>query len=210
MLNIKNGIFIIFTCIAMVLSGCNQSSAKLSPLNPQDIILAFGDSLTYGTGAPPEASYPLVLAGKAKLNVVNAGVPGEETSGGLIRISDELQKYNPKLVILCLGGNDLIHRTPDETIKSNLLQIINIIKKSGAQVLLIAVPRFNFGLEVPDFYNELANETSIPVDDNILVTLEKIPAFKSDYIHFNLVGYKKMADAIYDDLKKYGALEIKN
>lgn len=204
--------FVIFIFSLIFLSACSREhkQPKLRLLSANDVILAFGDSLTYGVGAPPGASYPEDLEIMIGLQVINAGVPGEETRDGVDRIQQELDKINPKLVIVCLGGNDLIRKRSHADIKENLKKIIQIIQQSGAQVMLIAVPEPSLSLSPPDFYQELGKELRIPVDDKTIPRLFKISEYKSDYIHFNAMGYRAFAEGIADFLRKQGALPEKH
>ena len=100
-------IFVIFTLFIYIVlfAGCD-SGPKIAPLGQDAVVLAFGDSLTYGTGAPAGQSYPDALADLLGKPVVNVGIPGEVSSAGLKRLPGMLDKHNPTLVILCHGGND--------------------------------------------------------------------------------------------------------
>lgn len=189
-----------------VLIACSESQPKLSPLHQDDVVVAFGDSLTQGTGATANNDYPSVLQQITGLKVVNAGVPGEETSQGLARINETLEKYQPKLVLLCFGGNDLIRKRPDATIKENLKQIIQAIQHAHSEVVLIAVPRPGLWLSVPDFYNELGEELQVPVENSALPKLLGDRDMKSDAIHLNDAGYKQLAQDVSAFLQKQGAL----
>jgi acyl-CoA thioesterase-1 len=188
------------------LIACQGAQPPLQKLEPGAVILAFGDSLTYGTGASKETSYPQVLEEVTGFKVINAGIPGEESQQGLERIESTLEKTQPKLVLLCLGGNDLIRKKPSAQIKENLKKIIQVIQKKGAQVVLIAVPAFSFSLQVPDFYQDLGKELKIPVEINLIADLERTPQYKSDYIHFNKEGYRALAEGLMRFLKDQGAL----
>lgn len=194
-------------CTIFFVTACGESEPQLSPLAPSAVILAFGDSLTYGFGAPEDASYPHVLEQLIAHKVVNAGISGEETGGGLARISKVLQDTVPRLVIVCLGGNDYLHRKSPTQTKENLAKIIHIIQQSGAQVILIGVPRFSFNLTVPDFYAELGQEFNIPVNNQILPALEGNTAYKSDTIHLNAIGYRLFAQQIADYLRQLGGIQ---
>lgn len=193
--------------VLLCLISCHSvTQPKLKPLSSNDIIMAFGDSLTFGTGARAENSYPQILETITGLKVINAGIEGEETADGLKRIGDELDKNNPQLVIVCLGGNDMLRHRPAEKIKANLKQIIQVIQQKGAQVLLIAVPRPGLHLSVPDFYQELGTELHVPVDNTSLVELLGDPKYKSDYIHLNDQGYALWARDIARLLRELNAL----
>jgi acyl-CoA thioesterase-1 len=195
-----------FLLCILFLTACDQQQTNFRPLPANAVIVAFGDSLTFGTGATPETNYPNNLEKIISHQVINAGVPGEETSGGLARIKQVLDDNNPQLVILCLGGNDFLHKKSLDQAKQNLKSIIQIIKASGAQVLLIGVPTVNINLAVPDLYNELSEEMNVPVDNNILPVLLGEPEYKSDYIHLNGAGYKIFAQDVADFLKARGAI----
>ena len=195
-----------FLVIGVALIACDNKDTSLSPLSKNDVILAFGDSLTYGTGAEPGSSYPEKLAKITGLKVINAGISGEETRDSRLRIASLLNQYYPMLVIVCLGGNDLIRKRPIADIKENLRYIIQTIRKTGTQVILLGVPTLGMGLTVPDFYKELGDELGVPVDTSILVGLLAKPEYKSDYIHLNAVGYNILAERIAEFLKEHKAI----
>ncbi|MEW6088329.1 MAG: GDSL-type esterase/lipase family protein [bacterium] len=111
--------------IFCLLAGCLKSSNKLSPLGEDAVILAFGDSLTFGTGARADESYPAILESLIGRKVVNVGVPGEITLSGLKRLPGLLDEYNPALLILCHGGNDLIRRMDEKQAVNNIKEMIS-------------------------------------------------------------------------------------
>ena len=197
--------FIAGILLCLMLAACS-SEPKLKPIPRNGIILAFGDSLTYGTGTSPINNYPNVLTRLSKHRVINAGVPGDTTRQALIRLPALLNKYKPALVIVCLGGNDLLRKVPKQQIEDNLYNIVALIKKHNSQVLLLAVPQPKLTLSIPDFYSEVAKEQDVPLLEDLLRDLFKQRNMKSDTIHFNAQGYRKMAEGIYIALRKYGAL----
>lgn len=200
-----------FTAILIVLFlvSCSDNGSKLTPLNHDSVILAYGDSLTFGSGANPKTqSYPAVLQQLTKLNVINSGVPGEISRDGLERLPDVLEQVKPDLVILCHGGNDLIRKLGTGQLKDNLEQMITLIQTSGAEVVLIGVPQLGLTLTVPDLYKELSQTYNIPIELEILPELEKNPKVKSDHIHPNAAGYELFAQSINALLQRSDAVTI--
>jgi len=182
---------------SLLFAGCD-AGPKIAPLDQDSVILAFGDSLTSGTGAAKEQSYPAVLGQMLGQNIINLGVPGEVTSAGLKRLPAVLDEYDPSLVLLCHGGNDFLRRhNQDETIR-NLRSMIGLIRERGADVILIGVPKLGFGLDVPKFYTIIAEDNQVPYEGDILLDLLGDNDMKSDSIHPNATGYRMMAKAVYD------------
>ena len=189
------------TCFILVLgglcSGCD-SGPRIDPLGPDAQILSFGDSLTHGTGAARGQSYPEVLSSLLDRTVINAGVPGEVSAAGRTRLAKELKEHNPDLVILCHGGNDVLRRLDQKTTRDNIVAMVEMIRASGADVVLIGVPKLGWGLHVPPFYEEIAESNDIPYAEDILVDLLGDNSLKSDAIHPNARGYRILAEAVYD------------
>ena len=122
------------------------------PSDDRPIILAFGDSLTEGSGLPPGSGYPEMLQkeldeGGYEYRVINAGIGGETTAGGVGRL-DMALALKPDIVILELGANDGLRGMPVATMQANLEEMIVAFKKAGADVVLagMTLPR-NFGTE---------------------------------------------------------------
>src|SRR5690606_5468825 len=132
---------------------------------------AFGDSLTFGTGAKAEESYPAILSTLIDRRVINAGVPGEVTAEGLARLPRVLEETRPALLILCLGGNDFIRRLDEKNARDNLRALARVARGEGVEVVLIAVPKLGFGLQIPDFFRRMAEEEKILLDER---SIEKV------------------------------------
>lgn len=206
----KQGRFLYTVTILLFVIGlvsCSDKQPLLTELSDDAVILAFGDSLTYGSGVNSKTqSYPAVLSQLTGLQVINRGIPGEVTQLGLERLADVLQETQPNLVILCHGGNDIIRRLGKEQLQNNLSQMITLIQNTGAEVVLIGVPNFNLMLNVPELYPEIATLNNIPIELNILPKLERDPKMKSDQIHPNVQGYQLMAESIQKLLQSSGAI----
>ncbi len=194
-------------CLLLVLSLTACNSPKLEPLLEDDIILAFGDSLTAGNGTKKIHSYPSVLAELSGVTVVNAGISGETTDRGLKRLPKELEKHNPALLILLEGGNDILRNTDAASTKRNLKKMIEIAEEHGVQVVLLGVPEKNLFSDSAPFYSELAEEHDLVFDAELISRIMRSPSKKADPVHFNQEGYREMAESIYELLVEQGALE---
>ncbi|MFD2230661.1 GDSL-type esterase/lipase family protein [Alkalimarinus sediminis] len=195
---------IAFALLLIALSGC--SPAKLEPIPSNGTILAFGDSLTVGVGADNANSYPTVLAALSGLTVINSGVSGETTDNGLKRLREVLDNTSPDLLILLEGGNDILRNRDLSETKANLAAMIELALGKGVPVVLIGVPEKALFSNSAPLYTELAEQYQLVFDDSLIADLQRTPSLKSDYIHFNDQGYRKMASAIFELLKENGAL----
>jgi len=164
------------------------------------MILAFGDSLTNGFGVASKHSYPQNLQNKIGLEVLNGGVDGEFSSEGLERLA-MLLKYKPNLVILCHGANDILSKYSDKRLKDNLLLMIEMIKESGANILLVGVPDFySKEFKVHKLYKELAKDMEIELEDEVLTYITLNSFLRNDEVHPNEKGYELMADAFMNKI----------
>lgn len=198
--------WLVFAAVAVALAGCGGKTAKLPKLSGDDVIVAFGDSLTYGIGATEKESYPAVLAQLIGRDVIRSGVPGEVTAQGLQRLSEVIEEFQPRLVIVCLGGNDMLRKVKAAEIKANLRSIIKTLQDKGIAVALIGVPEPALLAGAPAFYEELAGEFGIPYEGSILASVLYSRDLKADPIHPNAKGYRKMAEAVAALLRKAGAI----
>lgn len=190
--------------VTVVLNGC--SPPRLDPIADGGTILAFGDSLTAGVGTTEARSYPAVLAALTGLNVINSGVSGETTDSGLERLPQELDRADPDLLILIEGGNDILQNRSFSEIKTNITGMIELAKSRGIPVVLIGIPQKKLFSDSAPFYEELAAQFQLVFDGDLIADLQRSPSLKSDYVHFNANGYRKMAESIYKLLAENGAL----
>jgi acyl-CoA thioesterase-1 len=183
------------------------SGAGLPRLAKDAVILAFGDSLTFGTGAAHGKGYPAILERLIGRRVVNEGVPGEITGEGLARLPEVLKREKPALLILCHGANDLFRGLNKRQAAANLRAMIRLAQEKGTAVVLIAVPSPGITLSPTPLYREIAAEMDLPIEENALTIVLSDGSLKSDYIHPNAEGYHKLAESIATLLKKNGAVE---
>ena len=170
-------------------------------------MLALGDSLTYGTGATQDTSYPSMLALATGWRVVNAGVPGETAAQGCLRLPALLDEHAPQLVLVLLGGNDFLRRLPEEGVKSALSACVEVARAKRIAIALIPVPRFGTtGLVNSTLYSDAGKAWDVPVVDAALATLLGQPAMRADRVHLNADGYRSMALTIAESLRLQGWL----
>jgi lysophospholipase L1-like esterase len=174
---------------------------------PSDaVILAFGDSLTRGTGAGDGEGFAEVLAVLSGREVVNAGVPGEESDAGLARLPGVLDAVQPSLAILGHGGNDMLRRRDLEQTKATLRQMVVLARNRGASVVLLGIPKPGLFLGPHPLYRELAEELEVPLEDKVLADVLADRELKADQIHPNAAGYRQVARAVHRLLTDAGAL----
>lgn len=191
-----------------LLPACGDSSqTSLRSLSPDAVILAFGDSLTFGTGADPQTeSYPAILTELSGRTVINAGVPGEVSREGLARIETLLTQHQPQLVLLCHGGNDLIRKLSESELRQNLTGMVERIRAHGAEVVMLSVPKPGLFLKAAPVYQEVAHALQVPLENDIIPDIESDTALKADPIHPNARGYRLLAERMHELLSQSGAL----
>lgn len=192
---------------ASVATGCGDRVPALPRLAPADTVLAFGDSLTAGTGARPDEAYPAVLATLIGRAVVAEGVPGEATDAGRRRLPGVLDANQPALLLLCLGGNDMLQRVDSAETAANLRAMVQLARDRGVPVVLIGLPKPPLFPGRVDYFAEIAREFDLPFENHILRTLLFDASTRSDLIHPNAAGYRLMAEAIAALLREAGAIE---
>lgn len=196
---------IISISVLISLSSCSDSP-QLTPLSSNDIILAFGDSLTYGTGAKKTESYPSVLTKLSGKTVINAGVSGEVSADGLKRLPQFLEKHNPTLLILCHGGNDVLQRKSKNTMFKNVQAMVELAQAQNIDLVLLGVPEFGLFLSAMEGYGDIASDKEILYLPDLIPDLLGDNNLKSDTVHPNKAGYRIMAETIYEALQEAGAL----
>jgi acyl-CoA thioesterase-1 len=190
----------------------NSASSAATPEETLPKIVAFGDSLTAGYGLAPDESYPSLLqkmidADGFKYEVVNAGVSGDTSAGGVRRVDWTLDSGNVRFVILELGANDFLRGQPVAETKKNLAGIIERCKSRGAQVLLAGMytttdAGMNYEKQIQDCFRSLAKEHDVVL---IPFFLEGVAGRdelnQQDRIHPNAEGTKIVAANVYRYLK---------
>ena len=201
--------FVLMALAMASLTGCSKK-AKLSAIPHGSPVIAFGDSVTFGTGAGSGEDWPTLLSGLTGWRIINAGIPGDTAEAGRTRIQGLLEEHKPVLVIIEIGGNDFLRRRPPGAVKQDLKSLISTVRQSGAQAVLIGVPELSLLSLVAGkpgdspIYEELGKEEGVPVIGNVLSEVLSRPDLCADRIHPNAQGYHQMAAGVHSGLKHHG------
>ena len=197
--------------LLVTLAGCGRDKKTAQPVPPGSTVLALGDSLTFGTGASAETSYPTVLAGLTGWNVVNAGVPGDTSAQALARLPALLAEHQPKLVIVSIGGNDFLRKLPESDTRTHVHAICKQSLAAGAQVLLVAVPRATVAAALGQMtdhalYAEVSKDLKIPLQREAWGEVLAQPDLRADAVHANARGYAQFARSVQGTAAAVGLL----
>jgi len=199
--------------LTVVLAALAALSIALSGLAAAEerVIVAFGDSLTAGLGVPAAESYPAVLGARLRAEgypykVVNAGVSGDTTAGGLRRV-DWALRLDPEIVILELGANDALRGQDLAGVRANVDQMVERFQAGGARVLVtgMRVPP-NYGLpyasQFQQLYQDVASRRRAALMPFFLDGVAGVPRLNQpDGIHPTAEGYRVVVDRLWPYLK---------
>lgn len=195
--------------LLVALSACGDAP-RFDPLPAGATVLAFGDSVTYGTGAGRGEDYPSRLAALTGWQVRNAGIPGDTAREATARIADALAETGAALAIIELGGNDFLRRRAGADVKEDLRAIIRSTRAAGAIPVLVGVPQASVlgaatgRLRDSPIYAELAEEEQVLLIDGAFADVLSDAALRADPIHPNAEGYRILAGKIADALGRAG------
>ncbi len=197
----------LFACIVL-LAACAKPKEEAIP--PGSVVLALGDSLTFGAGVTREEAWPDLLAAKTGWVVVNGGVSGDTSGAALLRLPALLEEHKPVLVLVTLGGNDMLRHVPQEETIANLNQIITLIKEQDAKPVLLATPKPSIAgamfqhLSAADFYRKVADDQQVPLVEDAIADVLSDPQLKGDPLHPSAVGHLRLSEKIFEELKAIG------
>jgi lysophospholipase L1-like esterase len=186
---------------SLLLSHCGPEITN--PIPSGDNIICFGDSLTYGSGAEPEMSYPSQLSRMIGQPVINAGIPGDTTARALQRLERDVLARSPRIVLMTLGGNDLKNGVDRDDAFANLEQIVLRIQARGALVIVggIDIPFYGRGFD--DAYEQLCERTGAVLVPDVFEDIMGHADLMSDRIHPNGKGYTIMAEHFLESVEPY-------
>ena len=194
--------------VLLLAAACGQP--KEAPLPPGSRVLALGDSLTAGLGVTPGEAWPALLAARTGWRVVNGGISGDTSGGARERLPALLEENTPALVLVTLGGNDMLRRLPKEETVANLAQILAMAKARGARVVLLATPKpsvagaFFQNLSAADFYRQVAKDQKVALIEDAFPDVLSDPQLKGDPLHPNAAGHALLSKKIFEALRKIG------
>jgi len=197
-----------FAALLLSLAAC--ASNKFDALPPGAKVLVIGDSISAGYGLAPEQAWTTRLASETGWQVVNAGVSGDTTSGGVERLPALLDEHQPLAVIIELGGNDMLRRQSPAAIVANLETMLAEIERRGARPILMSVPKPELAglvfasLADAPFYAEIGKRRKIPLIENVLATVLASAELKLDRIHPNGNGQQEIGKEAASALRKQG------
>jgi acyl-CoA thioesterase I len=182
---------------ALAAAGCASEPPNLDSRG--STIVCLGDSITAGVGAGPGEGYPALLETALGVEVVARGVPGDTSADGRARLADALAA-DPWLVVVELGGNDLLRRRPLEATEADLAAIVEGVLAAGAVPMLVEV-RGPFGSRYEDLFERLGERYGVPVVAGVLGEVLSDRTLKSDPIHPNAAGYRAIAAALAEAIE---------
>lgn len=189
----------------VLLAACSSSwPVKNDPPRGTSVV-AFGDSLTAGYRMRPGEGWPEQLSAILGVPILNAGVSGNTTADGLARLEDDVLAQDPRVVLVCLGGNDMLRRLPADQQFANLREIVGRIQDKGALVVLIGTEGFQL-LSNVDYgarYEALARETGAVYVPDLMEDVLGDRTLMHDQIHPNAKGYEKIARRLADEAGEY-------
>jgi lysophospholipase L1-like esterase len=199
-----------FLLILLVLLTGACGKPKESALPSGTRVLALGDSLTAPHGVTPEQAWPALLANLTGWVVTNAGVSGDTSAGALQRLPGLLEEHNPQLVLVTLGGNDMLRRLPQGQTTANLDRMLALVKARGAKAVLLATPKPSIAgavfnkLSAAEFYRQVAKDNQVPLIEDAMAEVLSDTQLKGDQLHPNAAGHALLSKKIFEALKKVG------
>lgn len=179
-----------------------KDTAEIKNLhNPGTAVVAFGDSLTAGYGAPKGSAYPAVLAAKLGREVINLGMSGETAAHAPSRLPEVLAQ-NPHMVLIEFGANDFMQNRRMEDALAAVAEIVDAVQQAGAVAVIVDTGAPGMG-HYSRAYKKLAEEKGAVFVPGILEGIFNKRQYKSDMVHPNAAGYEIVAERVYERIKPY-------
>lgn len=195
---------------AAALAACGKRKPSTAALKSDARVLAIGDSLTFGYGASPDASWPVKLGEVTGWQVENAGVNGDTSAGALQRLPSLLAAGSYDAILIGIGGNDMLRGVSASATRDNIAALVKEAREHTPHVALLATPApdamraFVGSLSDAPFYEEVAKSGQALLVANVYSSVLSDASLRSDRIHANAQGYAKVAQLLADQLKAAG------
>ena len=193
---------IVLAVLLIIFYFLNRPSREKNYPRVGENIIAFGDSLVEGVGASAGKDFVSLLSQKINRPIINVGQSGDTTATALIRLDKDVLSQDPRIVIILLGGNDAIRRTPKEEVIKNLEMMIDQIQQKGAAVLLVGIQGGIFRDQYKKLFVNLARGKKVFYVPDILDDIFGSSQLMSDSLHPNDQGYEIMAQRIEPTLRE--------
>ncbi len=192
-------------------SAAAPAAAASTATEPAERVIFLGDSLTAGPGLVEEETYPALIANRLHdqgydVDVVNAGVSGDTTAGGLARL-DWLLDQKPAVLVVGLGANDGLRGLPLDRAEENLRTIVGRARDAGARVLLLGMKippsqGLDYAERFEEMYPRIADDLNVPLVPFLLDGVAARPSLNMpDRIHPNALGHRQLAANVYPYLE---------
>ena len=195
---------------AAVLAACGKRKPSTAALKSDARVLAIGDSLTFGYGASPDASWPVKLGEITGWQIENAGVNGDTSAGALQRLPSLLAAGSYDAILIGIGGNDMLRGVSASATRDNIAALVKEAREHTPHVALLATPApdamraFVGSLSDAPFYEEVAKSGQALLVANVYSSVLSDASLRSDRIHANAQGYAKVAQLLADQFKAAG------
>lgn len=212
----RNILIIIFSIVVVsiiffALRGKGEEFKNITnyPLDTETpVVVAFGDSLTAGTGSTKGNDYVSVLSKKINLPIINKGREGDTSNDALRRVG-EVEKEKPDVVLVFLGGNDVLQKVSIDITFINLEKIISRLQKNGALIVLIGIRGGVFNDPYKDRFVDLASRYHVLYIPDKLLSIMAKNNYMADSVHPNDKGYEYLASHIHQSIKGLFSSESK-
>lgn len=196
-ISLRSGIFLLLLGLGLffLYRACRQTHYVNFPPKATGEWVAFGDSITAGYGAAEGNDYPALLGQRLGKKILNKGTAGNTTADAIGRV-EEIATLQPRVVLLCLGGNDTLQKVPAEQVFDNLELMIDRLHAAGSFVVLIGIRSASAFDQYDKPFGRLARKKKVLYVPDILDGVLGNPSLMSDYIHPNEAGQKAIAERL--------------
>ena len=201
--------------VAALAAGVGRATAQAQPAPAAPKLLVVGDSLSAEYGLARGSGWVALLQARlaqqrSKVQVVNASISGDTTSGGRARLPGLLAQHHPQTVVIELGANDALRGLPLNDTRANLQAMAAAAKASGARVLIVGMalpPNYGqqYGADFSALFGSVAHAQSAALVPFLLAGVADVPnadaLFQSDRIHPKAEAHPRMLDNVWPVLK---------